>query len=102
MYVDGRGKVVIIGVPTFDNGPDEFQDGLVRFVKNHKYGFADRNGKIPTNNELPSFAVLRPSVFRRSDQNADLEPRYTTSQSAATRKRTIFFIDVVAEKVQCG
>jgi|SRR5579862_391357 len=46
MYVDRRGRVVITGVPTFDNGPDEFQDGLVRFVKNHKYGFADQNGKI--------------------------------------------------------
>ena len=46
MYVDRRVKVVITGVPTFDNGPDEFQDGLVRLVKNHQYGFADRNGKI--------------------------------------------------------
>jgi hypothetical protein len=39
-------KLSLTGVPTFDNGPDEFHDGLVRFVKNHKYGFADRNGKI--------------------------------------------------------
>ena len=46
MYVDRRGKVVITGVPTFDNGPDEFQDGLVRFLKNQKYGFADQSGKV--------------------------------------------------------
>jgi len=46
MYVNRRGKAAITGIPTFDNGPDEFHDGLVRFVKNHKYGFADRNGKI--------------------------------------------------------
>ena len=46
MYVNRRGKVVITGVPIFDNGPDQFHEGLVRFVKNQKYGFADRNGKI--------------------------------------------------------
>jgi WG containing repeat len=45
MYVNRRGKVVITGVPVFDNGPDEFHDGLVRFVKGRKYGFADRTGK---------------------------------------------------------
>src|SRR5689334_19943597 len=44
MYVNRGGRVVITGVPTFENGADEFHDGLVRFVKNHKYGFADRNG----------------------------------------------------------
>jgi hypothetical protein len=46
MYVNRGGKVVISGIPTFDNGPDEFHDRLVRFVKNRKYGFVDRNGKI--------------------------------------------------------
>jgi hypothetical protein len=46
MYVNRRGDVVIRGVPTFDNGPDAFHDGLVRFVRNGKYGFADHKGKI--------------------------------------------------------
>lgn len=46
MYANRRGRVVITGVPTFDNGPDEFHEGLVRFARNQKYGFADRNGKI--------------------------------------------------------
>jgi hypothetical protein len=46
MYVNRHGAAVITGVPTFDNGPDEFHDGLVRFVKNEKYGFADRTGKV--------------------------------------------------------
>jgi WG containing repeat len=44
-YVNRHGEVVITGVPTVDNGPDEFHDGRVRFVKNKKYGFADHNGK---------------------------------------------------------
>lgn len=46
MYVNRTGRAVITGVPTFDNGPDDFHDGLVRFVKNNKYGFADRRGKV--------------------------------------------------------
>jgi WG containing repeat len=46
MYVNRSGEAVITGVPTFDNGPDEFHDGLVRFVKNKKYGFADQSGKV--------------------------------------------------------
>jgi hypothetical protein len=45
MYVNRHGEAVT-GVPTFDNGPDEFRDGLVRFVKNKKYGFANRSGKV--------------------------------------------------------
>jgi hypothetical protein len=46
MYVDRKGKVVIGGVPSIDSGPDSFHDGLVRIVKNGKYGFANRRGKI--------------------------------------------------------
>ncbi len=30
----------------YDNGPDYFVEGLRRFVKNGKIGFADRNGKV--------------------------------------------------------
>ncbi len=46
MYVNRSGTVVVSGVPTFDNWADEFHDGLVRFVENGKYGFANRQGKI--------------------------------------------------------
>ena len=46
MYVDRHGNALITGVPTVDNGPDYFRDGLVRFVKDEKYGFADRKGRI--------------------------------------------------------
>jgi WG containing repeat len=46
MYVNRRGDVVISGVPTFDNGADTFHDGLVRFVRDGKYGFANYKGKI--------------------------------------------------------
>ena len=30
----------------FDNGPDGFSEGLTRFVKNRKVGFANRNGDV--------------------------------------------------------
>jgi hypothetical protein len=46
MYVVRTGRVVISGVPSVDNGPDSFHDGLVRVVKNKKYGFANRQGQL--------------------------------------------------------
>jgi hypothetical protein len=46
MYVNRKGRVVISGVPSFDNWADEFSDGLVRTVVSNKYGFANRQGKI--------------------------------------------------------
>ena len=46
MYVNRKGKVLITGVPTMDNGADSFHDGLVRVVRNNKYGFADRRGQV--------------------------------------------------------
>jgi hypothetical protein len=46
MYVNRRGKVVISGVPVMDNGADWFHDGLVRIVRNGKYGFANRRGEV--------------------------------------------------------
>jgi hypothetical protein len=46
MYVSRSGKVVIKGVPVMDNGADAFHDGLVRIVRNGKYGFANRAGQI--------------------------------------------------------
>ena len=45
-YVNRRGIAIITGVPSVDNGPDEFHDGLVRIIKNKKYGFANRKGRI--------------------------------------------------------
>ena len=46
MYVSRTGKVVISGVPTMDNWADTFHDGLVRVVRNEKYGFANRKGQL--------------------------------------------------------
>jgi hypothetical protein len=46
MYVNRRGKVVITGVPVMDNWADSFHDGLVRIVRNGKYGFANRKGQV--------------------------------------------------------
>jgi hypothetical protein len=46
MYANRKGTVIITGVPMMDNGADTFHDGLVRFVRKEKYGFADRHGKI--------------------------------------------------------
>jgi len=46
MYLSRTGKVLIVGVPNMDNWADAFHDGLVRVVKNKKYGFANRKGQI--------------------------------------------------------
>jgi WG containing repeat len=46
MYVNRKGKVIIRGVAVMDNGADTFHDGLVRFVRDKKYGFANRSGRI--------------------------------------------------------
>lgn len=45
MYVDKRGIVIISGVASMDNWADSFHDGLVRFSRIGKWGFADTNGK---------------------------------------------------------
>jgi len=44
-YIDRKGAVVVRPVP-FDNGPDYFREGLVRIVREGKYGFADRRGRV--------------------------------------------------------
>ncbi len=41
----GRG-VVIWGIPYFDNGIDEFKNGLIRFERGGKTGYAAADGKI--------------------------------------------------------
>lgn len=46
MYVSRTGKVVISGVPTMDNWADTFHDGLIRVVRNRKYGFSNRKGQL--------------------------------------------------------
>jgi WG containing repeat len=46
MYVNRRGAVLITGVQSMDNFADSFHDGLVRVVRDNKYGFADRKGRL--------------------------------------------------------
>jgi len=43
-YLSREGKVIRRDVPVMDNTADSFQDGLVRIVKNGKYGIANRGG----------------------------------------------------------
>jgi WG containing repeat len=46
MYVSRTGRVVVSGVPVMDNWADSFHEGLVRIVRNGRYGFANRRGQI--------------------------------------------------------
>jgi hypothetical protein len=46
MYVTRKGRVIISGVPAIDNRADSFHDGLVRFVRKGKYGFANPSGQV--------------------------------------------------------
>ncbi len=45
-YVYNRKGKFLFAPYMFDNGPDCICEGLTRFVKNKKMGFADRSGKI--------------------------------------------------------
>lgn len=44
-YIDLSGNVVLRPY-VFDNGPDQFVDGLARFVKDRKMGFFDIRGRV--------------------------------------------------------
>ena len=46
MYVNRRGRVLVSGVATCDNWADSFHDGVVRIIRNGKYGFANRKGQV--------------------------------------------------------
>ena len=46
MYIDRRGRIVADHVYAFDNGPDPFEDGLARVVRDGKVGFVDRKGRL--------------------------------------------------------
>ena len=46
MYVNRKGRVVVSGVAAVDNWADGFHDGLVRIIKNGKYGFANQRGTV--------------------------------------------------------
>jgi hypothetical protein len=46
VFINKKGRVILWGVPDFDNGADGFSNGLIRIIRNDKYGYADRKGKI--------------------------------------------------------
>ncbi len=43
--IDYQGNY-LYDVFNYDNGPDYFSDGLIRFVQNGLLGYADKNGKV--------------------------------------------------------
>lgn len=45
LYINSQGKELIRPF-IFDNGPDYFQEGLARFVRDNKFGYFDQTGKI--------------------------------------------------------
>ena len=45
-YIDRFGRVLVRDPFLFDNGPDEFSDGLARYWDGQNIGFFDRQGKI--------------------------------------------------------
>jgi len=44
-YIDRTGKILVHPF-LFDNGPDEFQEGLARCVADGKVGYFDKHGRI--------------------------------------------------------
>ncbi len=45
VYINAGGEEIIRPF-IFDNGPDEFSEGLARFVQNGKFGYFDRYGQV--------------------------------------------------------
>jgi WG containing repeat len=81
MYVDRTGRVVITGVARMDNWADEFHDGLVRVVKNGRWGFADRKGHIviaPIYDGALDFENGRATVCRGCKTTSDGEHSWFT------------------------
>jgi hypothetical protein len=67
MYVSRKGRIIVHGVPTVDNGPDSFHDGLVRVLVHQKYGFANRKGQLvipPTYDGAMSFDNRKAKVCK--------------------------------------
>ncbi len=46
VYFNRTGRIVVRNVATMDNGPGAFHYGLVRIVRDRKWGLADTRGKI--------------------------------------------------------
>jgi hypothetical protein len=78
IYLRREGKVILRGVPVMDNTADSFQDGLVRIVKNGKYGIANRGGH-------PTFAnIISPTLNLHSDSGELLNPYQVTRRGDQT------------------
>ena len=55
-YIDVQGRIVIRPF-LFDNGPDNFSEGLARFEKDGRFGFFDQWGRVAIE---PRFDFARP------------------------------------------
>jgi hypothetical protein len=73
IYLSREGKVILRGVPVMDNTAESFQDGLVRIVKNGKYGLANRGGHL-------TFANLIFSALNLHSDNGDLLNPYQVTR----------------------
>jgi hypothetical protein len=56
-FAINRKEIFLFEVLTYDNGPDEFNEGLIRIKKNGKIGFANEKGEILIN---PQFDAAMP------------------------------------------
>lgn len=61
-----------------DNTADSFQDGLVRIVKNGKYGIANRGGHLRFAN------IISPTLNLHSDNGDLLNPYQVTRRGDQT------------------
>jgi WG containing repeat len=62
-YIDVKGRVLVRPF-VFDNGPDDFREGLARCVEDHKVGFFDESGRIVI---APRFTFARPFSHGRAE-----------------------------------
>lgn len=46
VFINKNGRVVLWGVAYIDNGPDYFNNGIVRITRKNKWGYGNKEGKL--------------------------------------------------------
>jgi hypothetical protein len=100
MYVNRKGEVIISGVASMDNGPDEFREGFVRYERNGKCGYATSGnpGAI-----LPQFDGCMPfeNGKARVCNGCRKEPVNSDGEYHALKGGEWFCIDRSGKRVAC-
>lgn len=101
MYVNKKGEVVVAGVTSVDNGPDEFHEGLVRYERNHKCGYATSEG---SGTIVPQFDGCMPFENGKAHvcKGCRKERVNSSSEYHELKGGKWFCIDIQGKRVACS